>query len=240
MKFPTPFLCTLYMSISLTKALPAQTEDGVLTIPKSNYVANDLSEYSSHPLFSKFTEWIAEFPSVGLIAGNETHAKAEEYATLTGFQCDADKCMFSSSLKIDAREFSEPEDEPHIFKRADAGAYRMSTHWKTYYAGENQGDEHYISWNLRCGRLDYSATSFTLTGDDIKSYSNNDISTWVRAYSHRTVQHRTLKFQQNFACKWNSNQCCTSYTYLTNEGSGNIRDSTFECVKAEKASACQG
>lgn len=228
---------------ALAAANPLATAEDTLRIPVSAITSNSLSTYSAHPLFGKYQAWVSSNPGFAQLRGNAT-AAATQYPTLDAIECTFSSCFFLSSVEIPTEVRPEIAARSALSallgKRQNANQLISYTHWKTYYQGDEGGAEHYTNWNLLCWRLEYRSTQFVVQHSWIDSYGSNDMATFIDIYAHVHGQHRQLRLQQNYACAWYRNQCCTSYTYVTNRGSGQVTGSTWECYRSTRASACQG
>ncbi|KAI9866457.1 MAG: hypothetical protein M1813_001007 [Trichoglossum hirsutum] len=228
----------LLSSLALVQASPTPSDPIELDIPLDNILSRNLSAFSSHPLFAVYEAWVSRNPNMSFLHDGDSSVKTDHPA-LNGVVCteSSQNCFLSSSVTI-------PGTTPvgirsPLTKRADAIAMSVSTHWKTYFEGQEGGHEHYTTWNLKCGRLEYKGTGFVLDHDENKRYSDNDIATKAFVYEYRVPSHK-VTLQQNFKCSFFGNKCCGSYYTATSTGSGKITSWTWECTSSRDAPACQG
>ncbi|KAI1373975.1 hypothetical protein F4677DRAFT_461839 [Hypoxylon crocopeplum] len=220
---------------SLALARPSSPLD--LTIPASDIAQNNMSAYLDHPLYSKYQTWLDGQESIKELHGNVN--LLDNHPTFTGIVCDTthDGCLLASSIILQTGHGLANT----TVKRANANKYIINTHWKTYFDGDNGGDEHYTAWDLQCHRLTYHATRYVVATTppsfDFHSSNNLDVSAYVYIPG---IRGREVQLLENFQCSVFGNQCCNYSHDAKNAGSGNMNRYTWECGGYNQAYACQG
>ncbi|KAH3919234.1 hypothetical protein HBH56_030490 [Parastagonospora nodorum] len=224
-------------------------ESSVLSIPIRDIIAGEFSAHEAHPSFQLYTRWLetphgsyirrdpkAAFAKHPNVARVDCHSDLGEclltselsFADITKSKRELNELKINLEAQIQARhEDSSSAVLPQILdKRGPFGSsnYLITTHHKTYHdlgpENPSAGYQHYISWDLKCEKVEFSSSGFQLTSQRAQRRTANDVATTLGAtlvgdadpvHTHGVVIHIT------FACRSIiPDKCCLNFVDTDN------------------------